>query len=320
MDSLRYQKILTDGFSVDLSSRAKCQLSGADRVRYLNGQVTNDVRSASPERTLYACDTNAKGKIEGDIFVHADPNGAWLVLDAEPECRDPLGMRLEKYIIADDVELGDISDSWRLWHIFGHLMPGAWQSEAAEAGGHALASDRFGAEGLDVWLPAESQQTLAVESMIQAARPLLNEAEIEMLRILRHIPRFPQELNADAFPAEAGLEARAMSFTKGCYIGQEVLSRIKTTGRMPRQLVAWEAAVGTEVSPGDELFDGQGQRAPKALGTITSMTRHPEREALIGLAYVRQGLAAPDSVLLVGKAVPRIAASVKLTSLRNHEP
>ena len=119
MDAELYQSLLAKGGCVDLSARAKWRLSGADRVRYLNGQVTNDVRTARADEALYACVTNVKGRIEGDVFIHAE--GDSLILDAPEALRESLGMRLEKYIIADDAVLEDITDEWRLWHVIGEM-------------------------------------------------------------------------------------------------------------------------------------------------------------------------------------------------------
>ncbi|MDB6136988.1 MAG: LigA, partial [Verrucomicrobiaceae bacterium] len=223
----RFQQIESQGGIIDLGARAKFRFTGGDRVRYLNGQVTNDVRKASPTETLYACVTDAKGRIAGDVFVHASQQGDALLVDAEPSVRDTLGPRLEKYIIADDVELTDVTDDWHLWHVFGSaaaaFTPGA---------NGVLKSHRLGLEGVDIWRAAGKEPPAAACAELSAA-------EHETLRVLSGIPRHPNELNGDTFPPEAGVEDRAMSYTKGCYIGQEILSRIRTTGKMPRELVQW---------------------------------------------------------------------------------
>jgi tRNA-modifying protein YgfZ len=306
-----YGKVASEGGCVDLSARAKWRLAGADRVRYLNGQVTQDMRRVTAAEVLYACVTNVKGKIEGDLFVHAQPEA--LLLDAEPPLRETLGARLEKYIIADDAELTDVTEEWHLWHLFGPLPPGAWRMETEAAGGHVLDSSRFGCPGIDLWLPAGSPQARPLSALIHASHVLLSEADAETWRILRRLPRYPNELNADVFPPEAGLEERAMSFTKGCYIGQEILSRIKTTGKMPKTLVAWQAhAPETAVTVGDELFLPEEAGGGRAVGSVTSVTRHPQLGLAAGLAYVRQGAAAADSVLLVGSGMPRIGHSIRL--------
>lgn len=261
-----YNTVITIGSCVDLSGRAKWRLSGSDRIRYLNGQVTNDVRTAKDNATLYACVTNLKGKIEADIFIHAAPDGESLLLDADTSLRDSLGLRLEKYIIADDAVLEDVTDEWQLWHLLGSQQP--------PEGGHALANDlRFGLPGTDVWLPAGTD----VSSL-----STLSAEEAETLRILQKVPAFPHELNADTFPQEAGLEGTAMSYTKGCYIGQEILSRIKTTGKMPRQLIAWSSE--SSLAVGEVIVNEEG----KEVGRITSVAWHPVKEAFVGLAYVKQ--------------------------------
>ena len=254
-----FQDTATHGAAVNLSTRAKFRLTGTDRVRYLNGQVTNDVRRASITECVYACVTDIKGRVTADIYIHATPDA--LLIDAEPGLREALGMRLERYIIADDVELADVTDDWQLWHVFG----------AATRDG--IRSTRYGVPGADQWLPAN-------ESHEPACR-ILNAEEAETWRVIQHVPRWEHELDASTFPQEAGIETRAMDFAKGCYIGQEVLSRIKTTGKMPRELIAFESE--NEVQSGTELW------LEKSVGKVTSVTRHPLTGRWVALAMVRQG-------------------------------
>lgn len=285
-----WQRLQTEGGWLNLSSRAKWRLSGPDRVRYLNGQVTQDVRQVDARRALHACVTNAKGRIEGEVFFHASPDGDSLLIDAPAALRESLGARLGRYLIADDAELEDVTEDWQLWHRFG-----------PDPGKEGLAANRLGCAGRDFWLPAGAPAPVA--------DPLTDD-EAETLRILRGVPASPQELNAETFPQEAGLEAEVMSFSKGCYVGQEVLSRIKSTGRMPRELVVWTAESG-EPTVGAGLWLPDGTRA----GVITSGARHPLEDRLQGLAYVRQGLVAPDSQLLVGDAMTSISASLRIQHL-----
>ena len=290
-----FQQITTHGAAVNLSSRAKFGLTGADRIRYLNGQVTNDMRQVKPAESLYACVTDVKGRIAADVFVHAE--GDSLLLDAEPDLRETLGMRLERYIVADDVELSDVTEEWQLWHVWGDAGTPAC-NESSLSGlpspHHLLRSTRFGTPGLDIWLPA-SAATPTFDAI-----PILTDADIETWRILQKIPRWPQELNAETFPPEAGLEGKAMNFTKGCYIGQEVLSRIKTTGKMPREMIAFESNVA--VNAGDELW------IDKAVGKVTSVTKHPATGQTIGLAMIRQG-SSPEA-LHVGSSTGPLLVSL----------
>lgn len=267
-----FQQITAQGAAVNLSARAKFRLTGADRMRYLNGQVTNDVRRTKTDETLYACVTDAKGHIAGDVFIHATADA--LLLDAEADLRETLGMRLERYIVADDVELTDMTEEWQIWHVWSSAGNPAHDGSTL-CPHDCLRSNRFGVAGFDLWLPTSS----AAPDFDPL--PVLSADDLETWLILKKIPRWPHELNADTFPPEAGLESRAMDFTKGCYIGQEVLSRIKTTGKMPRVLIAFECK--TSAKPGDELW------TDKAVGKVTSLAQHPVNGRFVGLAMVKQG-------------------------------
>lgn len=281
---------------VNLSTRCRFKLSGADRVRYLNGQVTNDVRRADSTSALHALVTDVKARIIADIYVHA--LGDALYFDAEGSVRELLAARLERYIIADDAVLEDVTDEWRQWHVFGQ------GAEKFQRSDEALACARLGEPGVDLWYAPNT-----VPVVDDCAE--LSAEDYETLRVLRGIPRYPNELNQEAFPAEAGLEDTAVSFTKGCYIGQEIISRIKTTGKMPRVMVPWQAEDGAEVQAGMEL--ALPETAEKAIGIVTSVVRHPVSRVWAGLAYLRQGAAALDSRLLARGEPPTLAATVKLS-------
>lgn len=306
MTADEYQTIETHGGCVDLSARAKFRLTGADRVRYLNGQVTNDVRKATSTSAVRACVTNAKGRIEAEVFIHATPDGEALLLDAEPGLREALAMRLERYIVADDVTLEDVTEEWRVRHRF----PGTEPSEAGGlAGGGAIVQcERFGVVGADLWVPAGA-------SLPCPSSTVLSSDDAEALRILRGIPRWPGELNSETFPQEAGLEAAVMDFTKGCYIGQEVLSRIKTTGKMPRVLRKFSiSSPDHPVEVGMKLFSGEDLATAKEAGILTSVMRHPGLDRVVGLAYVRQTFEGVHSLLLACEEPPRLLGDVEIST------
>ena len=296
MTSERFQILQQNGGVIDLSDRAKFRLTGGDRVRYLNGQVTNDVRKAKADESVFACVTNLKGRIEGDVFIHTGSDGESLFLDAEPGLREALAMRLERYIIADDVELADVTDEWRLFHFFG----AAAEMERLSA---ITTKGRLGGTGLDVWFRA-SVPMPAFDCAVVTAD------EAETLRICNGVPKWPLELNSEAFPAEAGLQNQAMDYAKGCYIGQEILSRIKTTGKMPRVLVRWLG--GPEKPESTALFLRNKEGDEKEIGMITSSCFHPVLDRWVGLAYVRQGTEVMDSVLLADKVTPRMFSELEI--------
>jgi tRNA-modifying protein YgfZ len=300
MTAETFQRVTSQGAWVDLSDRAKFLLTGADRVRYLNGQITNDVRKVKPDETLQGCVTNAKGRMEALVFVHSLSNDTGLLLDASPDLQEPLAARLEKYIVADDVELIDVTADWRLWHVFGEAaervtLPGA------------IKSSRFGRPGLDLWVGAGESGDWSSEA--------LSTDDAESWRILQGIPAWPQELNAEVFPPEAGLETSAMDFHKGCYIGQEVLSRIKTTGKMPRRLVRFRVPrTDFQVGIGQKLFF-KNETELKEVGHLTSVTRHPVLDLPMGLAYVRHGVETTDSLLLAPADPPTMLSEVEIFPL-----
>jgi len=291
MTNERFQQIKAQGGVLNLSARAKFRLTGADRVRYLNGQVTQDVRGVGYSEARYGLITDHKARILTDLFFHADGNDG-IIIDAEPGTRELLGARLERYIIADDVELTDVTEEWDLWHFFG---------AAIQLTVSKLTCSRVGEPGVDLWLPAD-------EASVDWESLLLTEAEHETLRIMRQLPRWPSELNTEVFPAEAVLEASAVSFNKGCYIGQEIISRIKLTGKMPRTLVGWESD-GAPVA-GQALHSAEDPG--KTVGIITSVAADPGTGVARGLAYVRQGHDAVDSALLATGEPPTLATTIRL--------
>jgi len=309
ISSSKFAAVLKGGGRLDLSARAKWRILGADRQRYLNGQVTNDVRKAKADETLYACVTNAKGRMEGDVYVRtsSEPDGP-LWLDAEAELREGLGMRLEKYVVADDVEIQEVTDEWRLWHFFGAASSRVVRASLPE-GAVAVRSLRLREEGVDVWLPSSAPGLDLTEGA-----EVLTDEEFEQLRIVEGVPRWPRELNGNVFPQEAGLESRVMDFFKGCYIGQEILSRIKSTGKMPHRLAAfttvgpWEGGASLQ----DALVYAPGPDANKEVGRVTSACPHPELDRWVGLAYVRQGVEATHSRLLAGHAPNSIFTELEI--------
>ena len=145
-----YEAARNRGAVFDFSSRARWRLSGPDRVRFLNGQVTNDVRRVPPDGLLPACVTTAKGKLSGVILISAWPGA--LCLDAEPGQREALTARLERYIIADDVLLEDITGQECLFHVRAAGPP------AVPEGATLRHATRLGAPGFDIAAPAGEQR------------------------------------------------------------------------------------------------------------------------------------------------------------------
>src|SRR2546422_1156565 len=128
----------------DLSLRAKLRLTGADRIRFLNGQTTNDVRKAGTQATQESCVLNTKGHLDAHLFLFATPNEIWI--DADDEVRGQLQTRLERYVIADDVMIEDVTDQFALSHVLGESDP---KISGAQ---FCLRSRRLGIDGWDLWV------------------------------------------------------------------------------------------------------------------------------------------------------------------------
>jgi tRNA-modifying protein YgfZ len=272
---------------LDLSDRAKFRVTGQDRARFLNGQLTNDILNLRPGSTICACALTAKGKLCADLFVGATDASHYL--DADAVLRESLAARLEKYVIADDVTLEDVTEEFGLFHLTDVksplLLPGIdlWQSE----------STRLAMPGVDLWFPAQ-QSALIQERLNQL--PIDAEA-VENLRIEQGIPRWGSELSENVLPQEAGLDTRAISYTKGCYLGQEVISRIKSLGHVNRHLRGLLPAGDVVLESGDKLVgtDDPG----KEIGFVTSVGRSRSLDHAVALGYVRRGFDAPGSTLQV---------------------
>ena len=246
--------------SVDLSKRAKFRVTGKDRVRYLNGQVSNDVRKVSSKETISACVTTAKGKLEGLIWISEDTSSESLLIDADPELRESLMMRLSKYIISDDVEIFDVTEDYQLIHDLGHDDD------------NLMLSNRFCCNGVDRWIK--------VGDLI-AGSDWMSDKSLEEYRIKQGVPAWGYELNSNTLPQEALLERKSVDFHKGCYVGQEIISRLKSVGQVRRLLVGLTFSEGSAPESGWELLDDEN----KKIGEVTSVCKKDSE--LIGLGYVK---------------------------------
>jgi len=297
-----YAQARERGTLIDLSDRAKWHLAGADRIRYLNGQVTNDIRRALPGSTLTACVTTAKGRLSGLIFVSASPD--FLRIDADPELRDPLTARLERYIIADDAALQDTTGDECLFHLLAPAVP--------EVVAEIRTASRFHRPGFDLIAPrAEHARLLAA---LTAHHILIPAQLAETLRIEAGVPRWGAELTEDTLPPEAGLEQTAIDYQKGCYIGQEVISRIKSLGHVNRQLTGFTASA--PLSPGMTLHLDDAPEKP--VGAITSAAWSFGLDTWAALGYLKRGCA--PGAALHARSADCAPVSVRIRDLPHVPP
>lgn len=280
--------------SRDLGDRGILELTGSDRVRFLEGMVSNEVGSLATGETCYATLLNRKGRLLADLGVLALEEA--FLLDTAVGRGGTVLEALERYIVADDVTLEDLSSRWGhlafegpgVRDVLGDLAPpppgrfrlGPWRGEPLLwLGGGSLTT-----EGAQVLGPRGSLDALLAE----LALPELPEEQAEVLRIEAFQPAYGIDMTERNFPAEARLD-HAISYTKGCFIGQEIVARIRSRGAVNRLLV--QIHTEAPVERGDAIQAAEGRA-----GEITSAALSPSRGPL-ALGYVPAAQAAPGTEL-----------------------
>ena len=261
--------------------RTLLKLAGNDRIRFLNGQVTQDLKKLQPGQAVRAAVITAKGKLEADVRIGATQDSLWIETDGP--LRESLRNRLEKFIVADDVTVEDVSDSFHLAHLLGHatLPPDASQDC------FSFVSARFREPGLDLWIPSSSTWN-------PLASPL---AEWEPFRIAHGLPVWGIDVGPDTLPPEAGFESDAISSTKGCYIGQEVISRLRSVGHVNRHLCVL-SCLTPSTCPSFSLPAPCSSTEGKTVGSLTSLTSAEGH--VLALAMVQRSHATPGNSVLAG--------------------
>jgi folate-binding protein YgfZ len=284
---------------LDRSSRGVLTVRGADATEFLQGQLTNDIEALEPGSGCYTALLDRKGHMQADMRVLLPATGdVWL--DTEPHALGAVERHLRMYSIGREVEIEDASAECVLLSIIG---PAA--NEVSGAGPlsteHAQAKySRDGVEivavatDLGVDLIARASQANELKSLLASAEAVdVTEAAAEILRVESGRPRFGREMTTATIPQEAGIDERAVSFTKGCYIGQETVARLHYKGRPNRHLrgLRLESPVGD----GEEIR--VGDRAVGQVGTAVLSPAHGP----IALAIVRRE-AEPGARVEIGDA------------------
>lgn len=285
------------GSFFDLSARTKLRISGADRLRYLNGQISNDLRKASETNAIHACVLTAKGKINADVFIHQE--GESLLIDSDPDMREQLAARLERYVIADDVVIEDVTEQFALFHSLG------------SGSGDGVYADRYGMGGIDLWLTNSEHE--AMTQRLRATAPFCDAECEEVFRIERGVPRWGRELSEEIIPTEANLESSAIDYAKGCYIGQEVISRIKMSGQTNKRLSGFITTSTDPLQMGMHLWT-EGAEA-KDVGWITSATLSGRLGSQIALGFLKRGFQEIGTPLVARAAASNSEIPVQITAL-----
>ena len=272
-----------DGLVVwDRSPRGLLELRGADRHTFLQGMISNDVMALAPGEVCHAALLDSTGHIMADLYVHAFPNA--LIVETDMACLPTLSETLNKFLIMEDVMLSDVSDRWTVLSLLG-----AGAAHLADLPGerHAL-SIPLGL-GFDLWIPAAGSEVVWAGLTAAGAVPL-DKDSAEALRVEAGIPAWGRELSPSILLPEAGMDD-AVSYTKGCYVGQEIVARLHARGHTNRALRRVLLAEDAPVPPVGATVHvpEDGPEPGREIGRITSAVASPKHGGQsLALAYVRK--------------------------------
>jgi tRNA-modifying protein YgfZ len=284
-----YQRLRESAGLIDRSDRGKLLLTGAEAAEYLQGQVTNDVEALEPGQGCYAALLTHKGKVVADMRILRGPD--WLLLDTEPHALPALRRNVEMYSIGRDVQLADQTGERAILSLIGPAARTALDADPP-AQEHAWVEGEHGLYvrtdvGVDVVCEAGRAGAVKDGLGIEPVDPGAAEA----VRIESGRPRHGVDFDAETIPQEAGLNERAVSFTKGCYVGQETVARLHYKGKPNRHLRGLKLSepghTGDAVTFGDREVGHLGS-------TAVSPVHGP-----IALALIRRE-AAPGAEVTVG--------------------
>ncbi len=300
----------------DLSGRAKIAVTGGDRVRWLNGMVSNNVRDLVPGHGVYAFLLNAQGQIQADLYVFQ--RGESLLVDTEGSQRDKVLQLFDHYIIADDVEITDVTnklaalgltgpESRRVIERAGISLPEmkhlqfvdlAWGTDSITV----LRSGEEARESWQIWIAPENLNRLW-DALVQAGARPIGAAALNLFRIWRGIPQFGVDIRERDLPQETG-QTRALNFTKGCYLGQEIVERIRSRGAVRRQFTAFTVE-GTLPEPGSKILVRENEDE-KEVGEVTTSAILPLAGAdrPVALGYLRREAAGKELHAGTAKLTP----------------
>jgi folate-binding protein YgfZ len=285
---------------IDRSERGKLALTGGQAKEFLNGQVTNDVELLEPGTGLYAAFLTHKGKMQGDVRVLDLGDELWL--DTERAALQALFDMIRRFKIGFDVELHKRTLERALLSLVGprarevagaQELPSAEHSSMRAVRGGAQVVLVATADGIDVICAAEDAGAVKA-ALVQAGAVEVGEGAGELVRVEAGRPRFAVDIDETTIPQEAGLNDRAVNFTKGCYVGQETVARLYYKGKPNRHLRGLRLS-GADVSTGDALRLGE-----REVGRVGTVVRSPTLGP-IALALVRRE-AEPGATVSVGEA------------------
>ena len=290
--------------------RRKLKLTGSDRVRWLNGMVTNNIRDLAIGHGVYAFLLNPQGHILGDLL--AFNRDEFLLVDTDASQLDRILTTFDHYIIMDDVEVANVSEQLAAIGLTGPDSDGViknagfelpevqplqivdlWWREISLS---VVRAENASYPSYEIWVAP--QHASKVREALQRAGAVLTGSEaLELYRIAQGIPRYGQDIRERDLPQETE-QQRALNFNKGCYVGQEIVERIRSRGNVHRKFTGFEVS-GPPPAPGTKI-----QVQEKEVGEITSSASIPaaDRDQTVALGYIRREFGIRGKEILIGSS------------------
>ncbi len=289
----------TGALYVSAPGLAVLPVRGADRATWLNGLVTCDLTKLQPGAAAYGLAVAQKGRMLADLVFVADADRVLVVAPASEI--EALRAAFDKYLVMEDAEMGAVGE---LTVAFVHGPKAEAALEAARAAGaHGAAFDATGLGGAIVLSPKDPAVDAQIRAKLAEVCAMGDDAGWDALRLERGVPRFGVDFDTTMYPQEASLEKRAVSFDKGCYLGQEVVCMLEMRGHVKRKLMPLVLAAGEVPSKGDSVTTTSGD----VVGQVTSAAHSPTLGAPVALAMIKFAHAKAGETLSLGARAATIA-------------
>ena len=326
----QYRALTKGAGAVELADRGRLLLTGSDRRTYLHGLLTNDIATLGPGSGCYAALLTPQGRMITDMRVLE--LGDRVLLDVPAAVTNAVHDRLAQFIFAEDVQVENVTDRWGALGVYGPsassvldvTFDGLSELDALQPFGTTKGdfdgstvviarNDDYGVPGFDIYADRGITSALAAALRKAGAGDVSAETR-DVLRIEAGVPAFGVDMDESTIPLEAGLQDRAISLTKGCYVGQEIIIRVlhRGGGRVARRLVGLRLQPGAPVPAPGAVISRDGRE----LGRVTSAAFSPALERPIALGYVHRDFADPETRISIAhemSAVDAVVAALPFT-------
>jgi len=304
-----YEALRHNAAWMNLGPRGRILARGRDRARLLHNLTSNEIKKLAPGSGCYAFLLSPQGRIQADLTLLAFADH--LLLDTEPELREKIVQHIRRYIVADQVELEDVTASTCAVALegpqaaavlanAGSAIPGPDYSHL-QWGEAAVASlSLTGQPGFRIYAAAARADEISGALAAAGAQPATDE-EARLVRLENGRPRYGEDIRDTSLPQETG-QMHAVSFNKGCYLGQEIVERIRAQGHVNRKLIRLHLDSAAPLAAGSKLTAGGADA-----GEITSSAYSPALGKTVALAYVRASYAEPGQALATS-GIPAVVA------------